>query len=49
MFETSLKGIHRLDTREKLVAQRVSGEKLEALMTLQDMEMMRQFGTFNTH
>jgi len=49
MFETSLRGIHRLDSREKLTAQRVSGEKLEAHMMFQDMDMMRQFGTLDTH
>ena len=49
LLETSLKRIHTLDSREKLIAQGESGEKLEALMTLQDMDMMRQFGTFNTH
>ena len=49
LLETSLKRIHTLDSREKLIAQGVSGEKLEALMTLQDMDMMKQFGTFNTH
>jgi len=49
MLETSLKGIHRLDGREKLIAQNVPEQKMEGQMACQDMDMMRQFGKFNAH
>ena len=49
MLETSLKGMHRLDRKEKLTAQRVSREKLEASMMHLDIDLMSQFGKFNTH
>jgi len=48
MLETSLKGMHRLDCREKLAAQRASREELEASTMQLDMHLMSQFGKFNT-
>ena len=49
MLETSLKGIPRLNNREKLAAQRVSGKELEASMMQLEMDLMSQFGKFDTH
>ncbi|PUU82244.1 hypothetical protein B9Z19DRAFT_1075273 [Tuber borchii] len=44
MLETSWKGIHKLNGREKLTTQRVSGEKLETTMVCLDMNLMSEFG-----
>ena len=49
MLETSLKGILRLNNREKLAAQRVSSEELEVSMMRLEMDLMSQFGKFDTH
>ena len=48
MLETSWKGIHRLNGREKLTAQRVTGQELEASMLRLDMDLMNEYGKFNT-
>ena len=48
MLEASWKGMHRLNGREKLTAQRVSGKELEASMLRLDMGLMNEFGKFNT-
>ena len=49
MLETSWKGIHRLNGREKLTAQRASEKELESGMISQEMDLMDQFGNFKTH
>jgi len=48
MLEASWKGIHRLNGREKLTTQRVSEKELEAGMLRLDMDLMNEFGKFNT-
>ena len=49
MLEASLKGMHRLNSRETLTAQRVPREELEAGMMYLDMHLMSEFGKFSTH
>ena len=49
MLETTLKWMLRLSCREKLTAQRVSGEQLEDGMIFQEIDLMDQFGNFKTH
>ena len=49
MLEASSKGMHRLNSRETLTAQRVSREDLEAGMMYLDMHLMSEFGKFDTH
>jgi len=49
MLESSLKGMHRLNCREALTAQRLSRQELEFSMMYLDMHLMSQFGKLNTH
>jgi len=49
MLETSLKGIHRLDGREKMIAQGASEKELETNVVCQDMDMLMQFGKFTAY
>jgi len=49
MLETTLKDMLRLSCREKLTAQRASGEELESGMISTEMELMSQYGNIKIH
>ncbi|RPA93763.1 hypothetical protein L873DRAFT_1511473 [Choiromyces venosus 120613-1] len=47
MLEVSLKGMHRLDTSEKMAAKGLSTAEIEKTLMFKDIGMMDQFGGFS--